>query len=387
MANQLRMQGQTSGINRVQGSVRGRRDVRNTMFVPAGVDVFAQSGLPAPPQSPPLPSSNSTTELASPIQPPRQKSILEDHPIGSDAGSIHSSHSLAMPGAHPELHEPGLNVSIVETVNSWFNETGITKSMVTGEIALAYNGSTTTNTEVIRLQHFELLEKVAANPTFVSSFNSNNTTASAEDAAGTYTIALANIKKAYPTVGLKYQLHLEPDNMAAYSPILLTPAWQLIDGQASVILLYSLNPAFATSGPVVFRNVAISVSLDVSGSDPIKPTAAMMHPTAGASFRRKAGTVTWRFNELSVKPEGQERLLVRFTSASGIPKKGGIELKFELPGRTGSQVGVQRRGAPQQKEKDPFADEDVEKVESREDGAWVDVEGRRVLVSGRYSAS
>ncbi|KPI43625.1 uncharacterized protein AB675_6658 [Cyphellophora attinorum] len=385
MANQLRMQGQTSGINRVQGSVRGRRDVRNTMFVPAGVDIFAQSGLPAPPQSPPLPTSNSTTELASPIQPPRQKSILEDHPIGSDAGSIHSSHSLAMPGAHPELHEPGLNVSIVETVNSWFNETGITKSMVTGEIALAYNGTTSTNTETIRLQHFELLEKVAANPTFVSSLDKTNT-ASAEDAAGTYTIALSNIKKSHPTVGLKYQLHLEPDNMAAYSPILLTPAWQLIDGQASVILLYSLNPTFATVGPVTFKNVAISVSLDVSGTDPIKPTAAMMHPTAGASFRRKAGTVTWRFNELSVKPEGQERLLVRFTTASGMPKKGGIELKFELPGRTGSQVGVQRR-AQVQKEKDPFADEEVEKVDSREEGAWVDVERRRVLVSGRYSAS
>lgn len=403
MANQLRMQGQTSGINRMQGSVRGRRDVRNTMFIPGGLDVMAAGNQIAPAQSPPLAASSSATDLASPIQPPRQKTIHEDHALGSDAGSIHSSHSLAGLAHHPELHDPGLNVSIVETVNSWFSETGITKSFVTGEVALAYNPNNTTTstpeTESIRLQHFELLEKVAANPMFVSSPTRTSTT-TAEDHAGTYTLALTHIKRPSPTVGLKYQLHLEPDNLAAYSPILLTPAWQLIDSQASVIVLYSLNPVFAVpdpTSPLTLRNVSITVSLDTTSSpENPKPTAAMMAPTAGASFRRKAGTVTWKFPELSVKSE-QERLLVRFTTGPGMPKKGAVEVKFELQGRTGSVVGVERRveGAGKARERDPFADDDgsagagtgLEDGGEGEGVGWEDMGARRCLVSGRYSAA
>ena len=404
MASQLRMQGQTSGINRVQTSVRGRRDVRNTMFIPAGVDVLAlgaqQHGAP---QSPPIPESNSTTDLASPIQAPRQKAIHEDHQLGSETGSVHSSHSLAALAHHPELHEPGLNASVVETVHSSFSESGITKSVVTGEVALSYNpspSSTAPETETIRLSHFELLEKVAANPTFVTSAPRNtDSSSSAEDSAGIYTIGLSNIRRPSPTVGLKYQLHLEPSNLAAYSPLLLTPAWQLVEGQASVIVLYSLNPSFVSatdpSAPVVFKNVAISVSLDVSGADAIRPSAAVMAPTAGASFKRKAGTVTWRFNELSVKSEGQERLLVRFSTGAGLPRRGGVEVKFELPGRMGGAVGVERRviggsGGAVGRERDPFADDDAASANAVVEGGqggWVDVNVRKLLVSGRYTAA
>ncbi|ETN43550.1 uncharacterized protein HMPREF1541_02709 [Cyphellophora europaea CBS 101466] len=401
MANQLRMQGATSGINRVQGSVRGRRDVRNTMFIPAGVDILNTGGAAPPTSSPPatspsLPASTSATDLASPIQQPRQRTILEDHNLGSDTTSVHSTHSLAGLAHHPELHEPGLNASIVETVNTWFSATGVTKAFVTGEIALAYNPpalGTASESETIRLQHFEVLEKVAANPTFVTSAAKDSATSS-EEHAGTYTVTLNNIKRAAPTVGLKYQLHIDEANLAAYSPILLTPAWQLVEGQASAILLYSLNPAFASEA-TTFKNVVISVALDVTGGADavaVKPTAAMMSPTQGASFKRKHGAVTWRFAELSVKPE-QERLLVRFTTGAGVPKKGPVEVRFEAQGRTASLVGVERKGgeAPKrEKVHDPFADDggELEGVESvASEAGWVEVSTKRGLVSGRYTAS
>lgn len=424
LANQLRVQGATSGISRVQGSVRGRRDVRNTMFIPAGVDVLSagatspsiNTAVPAAaPSSPPLPTSSSATDLASPIQQPlRQRTLLEDHALGSDAGSVHSAHSLAALAHHPELHEPGLNASIVETVNTWFSASGATKSIVTGEVALAYNPTPSstettspTETETIRLQHFELLEKVAANPTFITAATKSNTT-SAEEHAGTYRLAINSIKRPTPTVGLKYQLHIDEANLAAYSPLLLTPAWQLIDGQASVIVLYSLNPAFASpqqqQQSLTFKNVAISIRLDVTSADAPKPTAAQMAPREGAKFRRKVGTVTWRFAELSVKSAAeQERLVVRFTTApgAGVPRQGGVDVKFEVHGRAASEVGVLRRRAVEggvSKEGkgvvDPFADEEAgasagvaAEAEAEEVTEWVEVPTRRGVVSGKYTAT
>ena len=412
MANQLRMQAQSSGVNRAVGSVRGRRDVRNTMFFPSGVDTSspAATGASSPPQQ--AATSPSASELASPIArtaaPPR--TILEDQTL-SDNQSVHSSHSLANLPHHLDLHSPGLNASIVETVNTWFSDSGITKSFVTGEIALAYNSIPTTSppeSETLRLTHFELLEKVAANPMFVSAANAltNATgTASAEEQAGMYNVALSSIRKSTPTVGLKYQLHMDEGDLGRYSPLLVTPAWQVVEGQSSVILLYSLNPAFSGNastgdagtaevgegGELTLKNVVITISLDPSS--PTKAQSAMMSPTQHAAFRKRvgAGAVTWKIPELNVKAK-QERMLVRFMTPGGTAKRGGVEVKFELQGRCGSAVGVQRRGeGGGKKEADPFADEGEGRTsgEGGEGGAkgWEEVQTRRMLVSGRYSAS
>lgn len=98
IANQLRTQAQYSGINRVQGSMRGRRDVRNTMFIPND----ALDSIPAVPQSGPpiaIPGALTSTEniLASPIQrPPVAPALHEDHGVGSDTTSIYSARSLGV---------------------------------------------------------------------------------------------------------------------------------------------------------------------------------------------------------------------------------------------------------------------------------------------------
>lgn len=57
MANQLRLQAQSSGLSRTLGSVRGRRDVRNTMFIPSGIDTstFANQASSSPAQQPAQP--------------------------------------------------------------------------------------------------------------------------------------------------------------------------------------------------------------------------------------------------------------------------------------------------------------------------------------------
>jgi hypothetical protein len=381
MANQLRSQAQNAGINRVQGSVRGRRDVRNTMYVPSSTDALPQITRSPPPVTIPENVSSAENTLASPLQRPPPIAALQDDHVGSDTASMTSSRSLAGPTQHPDLHDPGLSASVIETVHSTFTESGISKSFVLGEIALAFNptASQNSNTETIRIQRFELLDKVAANPIFLQ--QTKPTDRQTEEQAGSYIVTTTQLRRPTPMICLKYQLHMEEATLAQYSPILVTPAWQIIDGQVSVIVLYSLNPVFG-SEPLTLKNVTINLGLDIS--DPTVPRAqsAMMAPTAGASFRRKTSSVVWRLPEFVIKPE-QERLLVRFIT-HGVARKGAVDFRFEIAGRTASGIAVERL-AEVAREDDPFADGGDDDGAGKK--AWEVVPGRAKLVSGRYTAS
>jgi hypothetical protein len=394
MANQLRMQ---APINRVQGSTRGRRDVRNTVFMPNAPDLTNNS----PGMSNTAAMSTSAAgiaagaaagvgamDLASPIRQPSTPGTIPEDRAVSDTASLHSSHSLANVAQHPTMEAPGLNASIIETVSTWFTEGSINKSFVVGEVALAMIGLPEDDTETIRLSNFQILEKVAANPTFVHAAVSDKGKEK-ETEAGEYTVDVNAIRKSTPTVALKYQIHLEADIVATYSPVLLTPAWQCQQGQVSVIVMYALNPTFigASTGEVVLKNVVITVSLDTT--DGTRATSAMMRPQQGASFKRKAGAVVWRMNELKVGGTEGEKLLVRFTTASpgdAVPNKGTVEAKWEyeqVGAGASQQLGVTKLvDAEAAGEADPFADED----EAKGGRSWGEVRTRRKLMSGRYTA-
>ena len=421
MANHLRMQAQSSGMGRVQGSVRGRRDVRNTMFFPSQQELPSPSasnlGAPSTPASAgtaptmesnttrPTTRSTSSSDLVTPIKRSLGTgTIPEDSSHAtSDTHSIHSAHSMAGVAHHQEMHMPGLNASIVETVNSWFSDKGITRSFVVGEIALAYNRVSTTaasNHEIVRLQNFHQLEKCAQNPQFVTA------PASDDHQPGTYNVALSSISRSIPTVGFKYQLHVNESNLSTFSPILVTQAWQIVEGQASVILLFSLNPAFSpianssaspTPPPqeLLLKNVVVTVSLDVkptTGSEPSpRAVSAQMIPVQHAQFKKRSSAVSWRFPELTIKAT-QERLLVRFMVENhGTARRGGVDVKFELYNMLGSALGVERLVSATEASTsaaDPFADEDDGARKSAETGQkWEDVQSRKLLVNGKYSAT
>lgn len=394
MANQLRMQ---APIARVQGSMRGRRDVRNTVFVPntpeatsnpGGLSNTAVVGAGVAGMAAGAAAGVGAMDLASPIKSPSTPGTIPEDRAVSDTASLHSSHSLGIIAQHPTMEGPGLNASVIETVSTWFTEGTINKSFVVGEVAFAMNGLPEDDTETIRLSNFQILEKVAANPTFVRAVVSDKGKEK-ETEAGEYTVDVNAIRKSTPTVALKYQIHLEAEIVATYSPVLVTPAWQCQQGRVSVIVLYALNPSFVgvSSGEVVLKNVVITVSLDTT--DGTKATSAMMSPQQGASFKRKAGAVVWRMSELKIHGTEQEKLLVRFTSATpadAVPKKGTVEAKWEyeqVGAGTAQQLGVTRLvEAEGGEEADPFADDG----EAKTGKSWADVSTRRKLISGRYSA-
>lgn len=372
-------------MRRNAGTIRGRRDVRNTVFVP-NPDMAAAQLAPEiyAPSSP-------IKHVASP------STATDDHTM-SDTTSVRSGHTMHGTGSniHPELYESGLNASIIETVNAWFSEGTVTKSSVLGELALAHNAvpGVSADTMRVRLDNFPVLEKVAANPHFVQEA-SNDTT---DDSRGQYMIQLGSISRPMPTVAFKYQVHLDSSNTSAYCPVIFKPAWNLQENQASAIIFYSLNPLFVSQpvDSIVLKNLVLMVGLDIAPEDETTKqprdsvahaTSAVMYPNSGATFRRKNSTVTWRLPELEVKAPGtgeDGKFLVRFSTTTSWPRKGKVEARFELrTTETGSRLGISRAvpdASP--KEIDPFADESAQKAAAA--GGWQEVPTARKLVGGKY---
>ncbi|OJJ80852.1 uncharacterized protein ASPGLDRAFT_133423 [Aspergillus glaucus CBS 516.65] len=385
MANTLRMRAQHSGVRRNAGTIRGRRDVRNTVFVPNAPVPGQESSLPAGFNAPiPTSPTLSARHMTSP------SNATEDHAM-SDTTSIRSGHTVTGPPVHQDLHEPGLNASIIETVSAWFSEGAVTKSFVVGELALAYNQQpeTTLNSIRVRLNNFQVLEKVAANPHFVTE---QRDTVQTEEKRGEYNIALPSISRSSPTVGFKYQIHTDPSNSSAYCPIIFKPAWNIEEFQASVILFYSVNPAFASSTPVdsvIVKNLLLTVNLDTTPEETREvahATNAVMYPNQGATFRRKQSAVTWKIPELEVRTGADGKFLVRFSTSSSWPKQGKVEAKFDVrTADAGGRLGISAASDNvEAKEDDPFADEDAEPQPAV---TWDEVPTARKLVAGKYVSS
>lgn len=127
------------GMPSRKGTVRGRRDVRNTVYVPSSNGDAPES--PVPP-TPPLPSGVSKL--------PAVTALTSETSVAgtSDSQSVRSGNSLGTlaPLRHPEMSDPGLNSSIIETMTASFEDGVVKRAKIGGEIAFSYNpdGQTTT---------------------------------------------------------------------------------------------------------------------------------------------------------------------------------------------------------------------------------------------------
>lgn len=333
--------------------------------------------------------------IASPISAPQQagapfyggqstqRSMSQDDNTTSDAYSARSAMtaSNAAPTVkHPDMHQSGLNSSIVETVSAWFDNGMITRAVVIGELALAHNSTSNfpgaAAAESIRLENFHSLEKVAPNPAFVKQL---------QDRAGEYTIDTSSIART--AVAFKYQVHLDTTSMARQAPLLLVPSWKVEATQTSVILNYSLNPAFLASTPqqqvVTISNVVITLHLDGATA-----TSCLSKPTG--TFSRERSAIYWSLDDLVLRADqGPQRLLARFVTESEA-RPGRAEARWEIGGgqaeRLGSGLHVsQLDSAGAAGDTDPFADE--ENATAGAGGPWKRVGLVRKLVSGTYIAN
>ncbi|CAN9472886.1 unnamed protein product [Alternaria alternata] len=377
-------------------TLRGRRDVRNTIFVPNPATPELQSIGEVPPlptsESGPASGPGSATFPAPAIppqptspafKPPHRALLSEDHAT-SDTQSIRSGRSLSSSASttirHPDLHEPGLNASLVETVSAWFEQGNVTKAMVIGQVALAYNpvdiSAGPFGTESIRLENFPVLEKVAPNPAFIEQ---------SADSPGNYTVDLSKIMKT--SVAFHYQLHIEDSNIGSLPPILLSPAWKSEPTQTSAILNYSLNPRFELGGAtsITIRNLVLVIRLE-PGS---KATSCQSKPTG--TFSRDKGLIYWRLGDVTLfQGSAPQTLRARFVT-DGQAKPGNTEARWEISDEQsltlGSGLGVSMMAPLNAKkddgEADPFADAEENAPASPAIG-WNSVATVKKITSGTY---
>ncbi|KAF2421828.1 hypothetical protein EJ08DRAFT_690123, partial [Tothia fuscella] len=400
---------------RSMGTIRGRRD-RNTILL-------TNNQIPELPRdhSPAISNASSGPPLASPISPPVAAAVqptppiphssphtgqspfklshrstlgLDDNHPASDTYSIRSGRSLSSTASttikHPEMHSAGLNTSIVEKLSAWFSNGTVTRAALTGEFALAYNPvdlNEPFGSETIRLETFSALEKVAPNPAFLEPV---------ADQPGQYTVNLSLITKT--TVAFKYQIHLAPDAIASYPPLLLRPAFKVEATQTSVLLNYSLNPAFAKKLPenttsLTFSNVIIMVHLDPTGARATSCKAAN-----GGAFARERNSVYWRLHEVTLARDGPAQILRARFLTDGEARPGNVEARWEIGNdqisEMGSGLSVSKLETKVEKEEggeaaDPFADEtsSAKTGESSGTGKWKEINTIRSMRNGTYLAT
>lgn len=134
--------------SRKTGTIRGRRDVRNTIYVPANTPLsFPESSTLSVgeqtqimPPSPALPAGVSSGSS----KPSAVQALASEASVAgtSDTQSVRSATSLGSiaHAKHPDMSGPGLNSSIVETVSATFEEGVLKSAKISGEIAFTYNG-------------------------------------------------------------------------------------------------------------------------------------------------------------------------------------------------------------------------------------------------------
>lgn len=393
--------------SRKGGTIRGRRDVRNTIYMPPPAMPDLGSQLGTIPASPALPTSIS--------KPPVIATLASEASIAatSDTQSIRSSNSLNSLAAakHPELTAPGLTASIIETVSAHFDGGDLKSVKVNGEIAFAYNASTdftAKDTENIRIDNMPLLEAIGPNRIFVS-----NTGYSDE-----FTLNTSHMTKT--ATAFTYRLHCEPEDpsiLAPHCPIVIKSAWKPTpDHKLGLLLQYGLNPAMfpsvdaatTASSPsteahpqpqsITLRNLVFVATYGGRAS------AAQTKPT-GTHLRDKH-LVYWRLGDVTLTAGGGEaerhKIVCRIVGADGTDiQPGHIEARWEYTphaSASAARISISRlledtkgKGKAVVEHEgglsaaDPFSDDNPISPRN-DDRKWAEVSLVRKAVSGKYES-
>ncbi|OAA66868.1 PCBP-like protein [Niveomyces insectorum RCEF 264] len=381
--------------SRKSGTVRGRRDVRNTIYVPT----------PAMPESLSTSSpavSRSPTFASTPSRPSAVAALASEASLTgtSDSQSVRSATSLGSLAhlKHPEATAPGLSTSVIETVSATFEDGELTSTRIAGEIAFSYNADedgSTKDTETIRINDFSLLEVIGPNRIFVQNSPS---------APDEFTLDTSHLQQR-ASVGFTFRAHAEDATaLAAHCPLVLKPVWKATGDKLGLLLQYRLNPATAaaataaglttTPSSITLRNVVIIATY-------VGARASGVQTKPSGTHLKDKHLVYWRLGEVTLT-EAWAKIVCRVVGDQGAePQPGHIEARWEysgstttsattttLPG-TGITVSQKRPAAAKEEEADPFADDGAPSPRATGDVAeatWAEVPLVRQIVSGKYEA-
>ncbi|KAF5707912.1 SYP1-like protein [Fusarium globosum] len=369
VANSLKL----GPATRRSGTVRGRRDVRHTMYVPppnlpeSGTDSSLGTRPTSPSFAQSLSKGSAVAALAS------EASIAGT----SDTQSVRSGNSLGGLNhpQHAHMTAPGLNTSIIESVSATFEDGVVKSATITGEIAFVNNPSDSGDTksyQTIRINNFSALERIGPNRIFVNSSPDHN---------DQFTMGLDHLSNNTPAFSYRvFSEDSETPSLGEHAPLSLKPAWKPQGDKLGLLLQYQLNPSSKLTAPVTLHNVVIVATYEG------KSSGAQTKPV-GTHLKDKH-LVYWRIGDLTLTAE-PHKIVCRIIGAEGAePKPGHIEARWEFTATDdqviGSGISISRLDEGKGKgkdvsEDDPFAD-DTASTEHK----WVDVPISRKLVSGKY---
>ncbi|KAL7800273.1 Muniscin C-terminal mu homology domain-containing protein [Trichoderma ceciliae] len=366
--------------NRRSMTVRGRRDVRNTIYAPV-LPHFGDSqsdgavpALPALPASPPRPPSSRPAAVAA---------LASEASAASDTQSVRSGNSLGSAHTkHPELTGPGLNASVIETVSVLFEGGELKSVSVAGEIAFANNPTGDADSakthETIRINNFANLERIGPNRIFVHN--------ASPDQPDQFALDVSHLSSKTSTA-FSYRVFSDESETASpgrHAPLLINPAWKTQGDKLGLLLQYQLHPECKWTAPVTLHNLVFVVSYEG------KSTGAQTKPS-GTHLKDKH-LVYWRLGDVTLTDSAQ-KIVCRIVGADGVePQPGQVEARWEYAvsgeDAVGSGISISRLEAIPSKdavESDPFADENpASSNPSLAEQTWVDVPVTKKLVSGKY---
>lgn len=426
---------------RRSGTTRGRRDVRNTIYVPSPNVVPAGTAgpidtFPMPPSTPSGPAPAGMTGMAAPppnLSPrPTAVAALASETSGaatSDSQSVRSGTSLGSlaHAKHPDMSGPGLNSSIIETVSVHYEGGEVKTASIAGEIAFVNNPTDDDNKskfsfsyathcfcvtfflsfvcfrvaslgsesrltkpahETIRINNFASLDRIGPNRIFVQ-----NTTAEQPDQ---FRLDVSHLNKM--TTAFSYRVFSPGDEGAAalgrHAPLELTPAWKPQGDKLGLLIQYRLNPSGVFPSPTTLHNVVLVASYEGRAS------GAQTKPSG--THLKDRHLVYWRLGDVTLTHE-THKIVCRFLGSgdgspdSPHPTPGHVEARWEyaVPAPSssadavaGSPISISRLVEGKGKEPDvapdddPFADTDPAPAPA--DHAWSDVPLTKKLVSGKY---
>lgn len=393
VANALTQIGMPS---RKAGTIRGRRDVRNTVYMPSSLPVPENSAENPFPPSPSLPPTLT--------RPTPTTTFASEASYASDTQSIRSGTSVGGASAystvtrlkHPDMHGPGygpgLHSSIIETVSATFKDGAVESAKIMGEIALSYSPGpdSIADRETVRLNNFPHLDSIGPNRVFVNNGSS----------ADEFSVDVSHLSATTPA--FTYRVHAEDEaTLATHCPLLLSPAWKPQADKLGLLIQYKLNPSSNLPRPVTLSNVVF-----VATYEGARASGAQTKPS-GTHLKEKH-LVYWRLGDITLTEDWSKIICRVIGEQNAEPQPGHIEVRWDYvpataiegaaPPVLGSDISISRlvegKGKEPAKagdgadEEDPFADDKgpLSPATINDSRTWVEVPLVRRLVSGKYEA-
>jgi hypothetical protein len=358
---------QVAAVNTLQSTLRAQNTIsrRNNRgrrsFIETGNNEFGA-------MSPPLPQMGElrlspSQELGPMMMSPTQESTLSLSPVSpplvpaasytkltpiradSDAYSLSSVRTSSRPTGielHPDLETPGFNISILESLSAILADNKVQKIFVTGEIALSLHAQRASG---VQIANPGKLEQIVVNKALLNDAGN-----------GVYSLTTEQLPPK-GVIALKYKA-ANLDDAQSKVPILIRTMWKIEAGSVSLMVGYSLNPAFLSRA---ISNIVLCVSL------PPDPRILSCQSKPQGQFSKERGQLLWQIPAIE---EGERIAIAKFTTEGLARGPGTVEVRWECVGVTVTGIEVSGIAA-----KDPFADDE---------DLFFQANVLRKLMSGKY---